>query len=112
MTEAGNGPVPNAIHLLRTAVQTNMQLSQMADQKANMLIGASMVIFTLSVAQLRSGWLMMPLALLLVGIELMILSWLAADSSEDDQADAPRVDPVLARLGAVKAKTDLPTAEL
>ena len=55
---------------------------------------------------------MMPLALLLVGIELMILSWLAADSSEDDQADAPRVDPVLARLGAAKAKTDLPTAEL
>lgn len=63
-------PVPNAIHLLRTAVQTNMQLSQMADQKANMLIGASMVIFTLSVAQLRSGRLMMPVAILAVGVFL------------------------------------------
>lgn len=63
-------PVPNAIHLLRTAVQTNMQLSQMADQKANMLIGASMVIFTLSVAQLRSGRLMMPVAVLAVGVFL------------------------------------------
>jgi exosortase len=50
-----------------------------------------------------SGYLMMPLALLLVGIELMILSWLAADSGEDDQDDAPRVDPVLARLGAADA---------
>lgn len=67
----GNGaPVPNAIHLLRTAVQTNMQLSQMADQKANMLIGASMVIFTLSVAQLRAGRLMMPVAVLAVGVFL------------------------------------------
>lgn len=66
----GNGPVPNAIHLLRTAVQTNMQLSQMADQKANMLIGASMVIFTLSVAQLRSGRLVLPVAVLAVGVFL------------------------------------------
>ena len=40
-----------------------------------------------------SGYLMMPLALLLVGIELMILSWLAADSGEDDQADVPRRRP-------------------
>ncbi len=80
MTEAGNAPipnvpmssapVPNAIHLLRTAVQTNMQLSQMADQKANMLIGASMVIFTLSVAQLRSGALVWPVAILAVGVFL------------------------------------------
>lgn len=65
-----NMPVPNAIHLLRTAVQTNMQLSQMADQKANMLIGASMVIFTLSVAQLRSGALVWPVAVLAAGVFL------------------------------------------
>ena len=70
MTESRTVPVPNAIHLLRTAVQTNMQLSQMADQKANMLIGASMVIFTLSVAQLRSGALVWPVAILAVGVFL------------------------------------------
>ncbi|WP_176596265.1 MULTISPECIES: Pycsar system effector family protein [Sphingobium] len=68
--DATNVPVPNAIHLLRTAVQTNMQLSQMADQKANMLIGASMVIFTLCVAQLRSGALVWPVAALAVGVFL------------------------------------------
>nr|WP_087574256.1 Pycsar system effector family protein [Sphingomonas sp. CDS-1] len=70
MMDAVNAPVPNAIHLLRTAVQTNMQLSQMADQKANMLIGASMVIFTLCVAQLRSGALVWPVAVLAVGVFL------------------------------------------
>ena len=59
-----------------------------------------------------SGYLMMPLALLLVGIELLILSWLAAESEKDDEADARSVDPVLARLGAAKGKTDLPAAEL
>lgn len=70
MADGANAPVPNAIHLLRTAVQTNMQLSQMADQKANMLIGASMVIFTLCVAQLRSGALVWPVAVLAVGVFL------------------------------------------
>ncbi|EQB03180.1 Pycsar system effector family protein [Sphingobium indicum] len=70
MADGVNAPVPNAIHLLRTAVQTNMQLSQMADQKANMLIGASMVIFTLCVAQLRSGALVWPVAVLAVGVFL------------------------------------------
>lgn len=63
-------PVPNAVHLIRTAVTTHMQLSQMADQKANMLIGASMVIFTLCVGQLRAGRLMAPIAILAVAVFL------------------------------------------
>ena len=70
MIQATDAPVPNAIHLLRTAVQTNMQLSQMADQKANMLIGASMVVFTLCVGQLRSGALVWPVAVLALGVFL------------------------------------------
>lgn len=63
-------PVANAIHLIRTAVHTNMQLSQMADQKANMLMGASMVIFTLCLGQLRSGHLIVPVAILAVAVFL------------------------------------------
>jgi exosortase len=51
-----------------------------------------------------SGYLMMPLALVLVGIEVLILSWLAADGGEDDQTDARPVDPILARLTGDKAK--------
>jgi exosortase len=55
-----------------------------------------------------SGYLMMPLALVLVGIELLILSWLAADGDQDDQMDVRPIDPILARLGGDKAKATVP----
>jgi hypothetical protein len=42
---------PNAIHLVRTAQQLTMQLSQMADQKASILMGATFVVFTVSIGQ-------------------------------------------------------------
>jgi Family of unknown function (DUF5706) len=42
---------PNAIHLVRTAQQLNVTLSQMADQKASILMGATFVVFTISVGQ-------------------------------------------------------------
>ena len=43
--------VPNAVHLVRTAQQINLALSQMADQKASILMGATFVVFTISVGQ-------------------------------------------------------------
>ncbi len=45
----------HAIHLVRTAVQANLTLSQMADQKASMLLAATLVVFTISVGQAGSG---------------------------------------------------------
>lgn len=36
-----------------------------------------------------SGWLMMPLALVLVGLELWLLSWLAAESEEEERKILP-----------------------
>jgi hypothetical protein len=48
---------PHAIHLVRTAVQANMMLSQMADQKASILMGATFVVFTIAVGQGRAGTL-------------------------------------------------------
>ena len=54
----------NAVHLVRTAQQITMQLSQMADQKASILMGATFVVFTLAVGQARSGQLALPLAVL------------------------------------------------
>lgn len=56
----------NAVHLVRTSQQITMQLSQMADQKASILMGATFVVFTLAVGQARagSGALALPLALL------------------------------------------------
>lgn len=46
---------PQAIHLVRTATTSNLALSQMADQKASLLMGASFVVFSLAVGQARSG---------------------------------------------------------
>jgi exosortase len=55
-----------------------------------------------------SGWLMMPLALILVGLEVLILSWLTSGSESKDQG-VPR--PVLAIFpqsgsGKTKLSTD------
>jgi len=44
-----------AIHLVRTATTCNLALSQMADQKASLLMGASFVVFSLTVGQANSG---------------------------------------------------------
>lgn len=63
---AAEGFPANAVHLVRTNQQLTMQLSQMADHKASILMGATFVVFTLAVGQARSsaGSLSLPLALL------------------------------------------------
>lgn len=57
---------PNGVHLIRTAQLANLQLSQMADQKASMLMGATFLVFTLSMAQINKGALFGPLAILAI----------------------------------------------
>lgn len=64
---------PQAIHLVRTATQAQLMLSQMADHKANLLMGAAFVVFTLSVGQANSG----SLALLLLGSFAFVSACLA-----------------------------------
>ncbi len=71
--------VPNAVHLIRTTQTINLQLSQMADQKANMLMAASSIVFTLTLAQLpRGGPMTVAIAILavtaLVSVVLAILT--------------------------------------
>lgn len=51
----------HAIHLIRTSQQINLALSQMADTKASILMGATFVVFTIAVGQARNGT--MPWAL-------------------------------------------------
>ncbi|WP_198045776.1 Pycsar system effector family protein [Novosphingobium aquimarinum] len=46
---------PHAVHLVRTAMTNHMALSQMADQKANILLGANFLAFTLAVGQFGGG---------------------------------------------------------
>lgn len=54
----------DAIYLVRTSVQANLALSQMADQKASILLGATFVVFTLVVSQSGHGPVALPLVIL------------------------------------------------
>ena len=55
---------PNAIHLVRTAQQIHVQLSAMADHKASILMGATFVIFTITIGKARSSAAPIPLLIL------------------------------------------------
>ena len=57
---------PNSIHAVRTAQQIHVALSQMADQKANMLLAATFLVFTIALGQARAS--AEPLPLLILGI--------------------------------------------
>ena len=54
----------HAIHLVRTSQQINLTLSQMADAKASILMGATFLVFTIAVGQARNGALPWSLAVL------------------------------------------------
>ena len=55
---------PHAIHLVRTTQQMTLQLSAMADQKASILMGASFLVFSISVSRAFAGHLPVSLAIL------------------------------------------------
>ena len=54
----------NAVHLVRTTQLAQIQLSAMADHKASILMGATFVIFTISLSQARGAALPLPLLIL------------------------------------------------
>lgn len=54
----------DAIHLLRTAQLNNVALSRMADQKASILMGATFVVFSLTVGRSLSSALSYPMLIL------------------------------------------------
>ncbi len=55
---------PNAVHMMRTVQLAQFQLSAMADTKASILIGATFVIFTITIGQARDGGALLPLLIL------------------------------------------------
>jgi hypothetical protein len=69
----------DAVHLLRTTQQVQYQLSQMADQKASMLLGITFVVFTISVGQARVGAPPQP-ALLILGAAAFVSAILAVSA--------------------------------
>jgi len=54
-----------AVHAVRTTTIVNLTMSQMADQKASILMGATFLVFTLVLGQASRGHA--PLALLVLG---------------------------------------------
>jgi hypothetical protein len=86
MAEAGREPAAgpqllkgDAVHLLRTTQQVQYQLSQMADQKASMLLGITFVIFTITVGQARACAAPQP-ALLILGSAAFFAAILAVSA--------------------------------
>ena len=76
---------PNSIHMVRTVQTITMQLSQMADQKASILMGATFVVFTVAIGQsARSG---MSVALSVLALFAFVSALLAVT------AVLPRVSP-------------------
>jgi pycsar effector protein len=68
---ADEQPFPaNAVNVLRTAQQINVQLSAMADQKASILMGAAFVIFTIAINQAHGT--LPPLPLLILGASAFV----------------------------------------
>jgi Family of unknown function (DUF5706) len=55
---------PNSVHLVRTLQQLNLSLSQMADQKASILMGATFLVFTIAIGQASRGEVTPPLLIL------------------------------------------------
>ena len=70
MTDANSEDIPtypaNAVHMMRTTQLAQLQLSAMADTKASILMGATFVIFTITIGQTRGG-AGAPLPLLILG---------------------------------------------
>jgi hypothetical protein len=64
-----------AIHLVRTTQQINVTMSQMADAKASILMGATFVVFTISVGQASKG--AFPYALLVLALSAFLSAFCA-----------------------------------
>jgi hypothetical protein len=69
----------NAIHLIRTTQQAHYTLSQMADQKASILMAATFVIFTITIGQAKQGTQPPPALVVLGGFAFIaaVLTMLA-----------------------------------
>jgi hypothetical protein len=75
MDEGSRWP-DEVVYALGTTQRHHVQLSVMADNKANMLIGATFVVFTLAIGQSHAGNISLPL--LILAISAFISAGLAA----------------------------------
>ena len=101
--------VPNAIHLVRTVQQLNVTLSQMADQKASILMGATFVVFTISVGQAsRQG---ATSAILVLAFFSFISAMLAVFAILPSVSPKPSANPNILFFGNFTAMTETEFAD-
>lgn len=98
----------DAVHLLRTAQTIQYQLSQMADQKANMVLAASFVIFTVTLSQAKGG--PPPAPLIVLGAAAFTAATLAILAVLPSVKAPPRADGP-ANILFFGSFTQLPEAE-
>jgi hypothetical protein len=81
----------DAIHFVRTVYSAQYQLSQMADQKASLLMGATFVIFSITVGQLKASGTA-PTALLILGAAAFVSALLAVMAVLPSTKVPPKAD--------------------
>ena len=80
----------DAIQAIRTASQAHYHLSAMADRKASLLMGASFVVFTISVSQATTRGGTLPPAMLVLGITAFLSALIAAIAVMPTIVSGPR----------------------
>jgi len=83
---------PNAVQMLRTAQASTLTLSQMADQKASILMGATFVVFSLSVSRALAQEGDLPWSLSVLAA-FAFLSALCGVSAVLPSVKSPKPDP-------------------
>lgn len=90
----------HAIHMARTAMTANLMLSQMADQKASILMGATFVVFTIAVGQAANGTYQLSLLVLALSAFVSAMFAVAAVVPRFDAGLQPGQRPNLLFFGA------------
>ena len=100
---------PNAIHLVRTLQQLNLSLSQMADQKASILMGATFVVFTISIGQ--AGKQGVTAAILILAFFAFLSAMLAVFAILPSVSPKPSDNPNILFFGNFTAMTETEFAD-
>ena len=80
----------DTIQAIRTASQAHYHLSAMADRKASLLMGASFVVFTISVSQATARGGSLPPAMLVLGVTAFLSALIAAVAVMPSISSGPR----------------------
>ena len=89
----------SAIHLVRNAQIQGLTLSRMADQKASILMGATFVVFSISVSQATSGQMPWSLTILAAFAFLSSLCAVVAVLPSTKKVDPKKITPNLLFFG-------------